>query len=202
MREDGNPSSLFVQVGISDAHAAEEVATGDHVEEGEHGHSPAHSIAMALSIFIAGLGILLSYLFYHRKTFSGEAVATKFMPIYNLFWNKYYFDEFYDGVLVRFTVLTAKGFGLFDLHIIDRIVNGVAYTVQAIVAAFAGWFDNTYVDGMVNGIAKITWSFGGRMRRIQTGKIQSYLLIVLGGVAVLVFIFTYPRTLNFLRRLL
>ena len=85
---------------------------------------------------------------------------------------------------------------------IDRIVNGVAYTVQAIVAAFAGWFDNTYVDGMVNGVAKITWSFGGRMRRIQTGKIQSYLLIVLGGVAVLVFIFTYPRTLNFLRRLL
>ncbi|MCH8296284.1 hypothetical protein IH992_34830, partial [Candidatus Poribacteria bacterium] len=174
----------------------------DHAEEGGQGHSPAHNIAMGLSIFIAGLGILLSYLFYHRKTFSGEAVAAKFRPIYNLFWNKYYFDEFYDGVLVRFTVLTAKGFGLFDLHIIDRIVNGVAYTVQAIVAAFAGWFDNTYVDGMVNGIAKITWSFGGRMRRIQTGKIQSYLLIVLGGVAVLVFIFTYPRTLNFLRHLL
>ena len=202
MREDGDPSNLFVQVGISDAHAAEEVATGNHVEDGEHGHSPAHSIAMALSILIAGLGILLSYLFYHRKIFSAEAVATKFRPIYNIFWNKYYFDEFYDGVLVGFTVLVAKGLGLFDLCIIDRIVNGVAYTVQAIVAAFAGWFDNTYVDGMVNGVAKITWSFGGRMRRIQTGKIQSYLLIVLGGVAVLVFIFTYPRTLNFLRRLL
>ena len=202
MREDINQPSLFVQVGISDAHAAEEATTGDHAEEGGQGHSPAHSIAMGLSIFIATLGILLSYLFYHRKTFSAEAVATKFRPIYNLFWNKYYFDEFYDGVLVGFTVLTAKGFGLFDLHIIDRIVNGVAYTVQAIVAAFAGWFDNTYVDGMVNGVAKITWSFGGRMRRIQTGKIQSYLLIVLGGVAVLVFIFTYPRTLNFLRRLL
>ncbi len=180
--------SLF---GVSEAVAAEEDAghgTQDaHADDGHHG--PAHTIAMVLSICVAGLGILFSWLFYQRRTLSAESVATTFRPVYNLFWHKYYFDEFYDGVLVALTVWKAKLFAQFDGSVVDGIVNGVGVVTRDILAAFVGFFDNRVVDGLVNRVAQVTWAVGGRIRRIQTGAIQTYLFVVLAGIVLLILIF-------------
>ena len=182
--------SLF---GVSEAVAAEEDAGHDthgaHADDGHHGHGPAHTIAMVLSICVAGLGIFLSWLFYHRRTLSAESVATTFRPVYNLFWHKYYFDEFYDGVLVALTVWKARLFAQFDGSIVDGIVNGVGLVTRDILAAFVGLFDNRVVDGIVNRVAQVTWAVGGRIRHIQTGAIQTYLFVVLAGVVLLILIF-------------
>ncbi|MXZ01613.1 NADH-quinone oxidoreductase subunit L, partial [Candidatus Poribacteria bacterium] len=176
--------SLF---GVSEAVAAEEDAghsTQDaHGDDEHHGAAhTAHTIAMVLSICVAGLGILLSWLFYHRRTLSAESVATTFRPVYNLFWHKYYFDEFYDGVLVALTVWKARLFAQFDGSVVDGIVNGVGVVTRDILAAFVGFFDNRVVDGLVNRVAKVTWAVGGRIRRIQTGAIQTYLFVLLAGI--------------------
>ncbi|MCY4403958.1 MAG: NADH-quinone oxidoreductase subunit L [Candidatus Poribacteria bacterium] len=180
--------SLF---GISEAEAAEDESGHDaeHASDGHHGHGPAHTIAMVLSICVAGLGILLSWLFYHKRRFSAEAVATTFRPAYNLFWNKYYFDEFYDGVLVALTVWKSRLFAGFDLSVVDGIVNGVGTVTRDVLAAFIGFFDNRVVDGLVNRVAAVTWSAGGRIRRIQTGAIQTYLFVVIGGIVLIILIF-------------
>ena len=179
--------SLF---GISEAVAAEEEGgQGTHADDGHHGHGPAHTIAMVLSIIVAGFGIFLSWLFYHRRTLSAESVATTFRPIYNLFWHKYYFDEFYDGVLVALTVWKARLFAQFDGSVVDGIVNGVGVVTRDILAAFVGFFDNRVVDGFVNRVAQVTWAVGGRIRRIQTGAIQTYLFVVLAGIVLLILIF-------------
>ena len=182
--------SLF---GVSEAVAAEEEGghgtDGTHADDGHHGHGPAHTIAMVLSIIVAGLGILLSWLFYHRRTLSPESVATTCRPLYNLFWHKYYFDEFYDGVLVALTVWKARLFAQFDGSVVDGIVNGVGFVTRDLLAAFTGAFDNRVVDGIVNRVAQITWAVGGRIRRIQTGAIQTYLFVVLAGIVLLILIF-------------
>ena len=181
--------SLF---GVSEAVAAEEGehdTQGEHADEGHHGHSPAHTIAMVLSICVAGLGILLSWLFYHRRSLSAESVATTFRPLYNLFWHKYYFDEFYDGVLVALTVWKARLLAQFDGIIVDGIVNGVGRLTRDFLAVFIGSFDNRVVDGIVNRVAQVTWAVGGRVRRIQTGAIQTYLFVVLAGIVLLILIF-------------
>ncbi len=179
--------------GVSEAVAAEGEEGGqdtEHADDAHHAaHELAHNIAMVLSIIVAGLGILLSWLFYHRRRFSAESVATKFSPVYNLFWNKYYFDEFYDGVLVALTVWKSRLFAKFDLSIIDGIVNGVGTITRQIFAAFIGFFDNRVVDGIVNRVAEVTWAAGGRIRRIQTGAIQTYLFVVLGGIVLIILIF-------------
>lgn len=181
----------FTLFGLSEAEAADEEGGTDteQSDKAHHAHEVAHNIAMVLSIIVAGLGILLSWLFYHRRRFSAEAVATTFRPVYNLFWNKYYFDEFYDGVLVTLTVWKARLFAKFDLSIIDGIVNGVATITQKIFAASIGFFDNRVVDGIVNRVAEVTWAAGGRIRRIQTGAIQTYLFVVLGGIVLIILIF-------------
>ena len=186
----GYTVSLF---GVSEAVAAEEEGghgtDGTHADDGHHGHGPAHTIAMVLSIFVAGLGICLSWLFYHRRTLSAEAVATTCRPLYNLFWHKYYFDEFYDGVLVALTVWKARLFARFDGSVVDGIVNGVGVVTRDILAAFTGAFDNRVVDGIVNRVAQVIWAVGGRIRRIQTGAIQTYLFVVLAGIVLLILIF-------------
>ena len=179
---------LHAQLGLSDAHAAEEVHHDDAAHH-DPDHDKAHNIVVPLSFVIVIIGIGLSALFYYWKKFSAEAVAARLRPIYALLWNKYYFDEFYDGVLVALTVAGSKVLGFFDLRFIDGIVNGVGIAVQAGCARVAGWFDNTFVDGLVNLVARVTWSIGGRVRRVQTGMIQNYLLAVLGGVVLLILIF-------------
>ena len=184
----GYTVSLF---GVSEAVAAEEEgAHGIDDAHAAHGHhGPAHTIAMVLSIIVAGLGIFLSWLFYHRRTLSAESVATTCRPLYNLFWHKYYFDEFYDGVLVALTVWKARLFAKFDGSVVDGIVNGVGVVTRDILAAFVGFFDNRVVDGFVNRVAQVTWAVGGRIRRIQTGAIQTYLFVVLAGIVLLILIF-------------
>ena len=48
-----------------------------------------------------------------------------------------------------------------------------------------GGFDNKIIDGLVNLIAYLGGFMGLLMRRLQTGKVQTYLLFVLFGVMVL-----------------
>ena len=187
----GDANFGFSIFGISEAQAAQEEdgKNAEKVDDAYHKYKLAHNIAMVLSICVVGLGILLSWLFYHKRRFSAESVATTLRPVYNLFWNKYYFDEFYNGVLVALTVWKSRLFAKFDLSIIDGIVNGVAIITRAVFAAFIGFFDNRVIDGIVNRVAKIIWSVGGRIRRIQTGAIQTYLFVVLGGIVLIILIF-------------
>ena len=189
-RYDSSQGVLHAQLGLSDAHAAgEDTHHEDAAAHHDPDHDRAHNIVGPLSFVIVILGIGLSALFYYWKRFSADAVAARLRPIYTLLWNKYYFDEFYDGVIVALTVAGSKVLGLFDLRFIDGIVNGVGVTVQAGCSRVAGWFDDTFVDGLVNLVARIIWSVGGRVRRVQTGMIQNYLLAVLGGVVLLILIF-------------
>jgi NADH-quinone oxidoreductase subunit L len=56
--------------------------------------------------------------------------------------------------------------------------------------AGVGGFDNRIVDGMVNLIAYLAGFFGLLTRRIQTGKVQTYLAFVLLGIMVFFLWFT------------
>ena len=189
-RYDSSQGALHAQLGLSDAHAAgEDTHHEDAAVHHDPDHDRAHNIVVPLSFVIVILGIGLSALFYYWKRFSADAVAARLRPIYTLLWNKYYFDEFYDGVIVALIVAGSKVLGLFDLRFIDGIVNGVGVTVQAGCSRFAGWFDNTFVDGLVNLVARTIWYVGGRVRRVQTGMIQNYLLAIVGGVVLLILIF-------------
>ena len=48
-----------------------------------------------------------------------------------------------------------------------------------------GGFDNSIVDGLVNAIAYLAGFFGLITRRVQTGKVQTYLAFVILGVMIL-----------------
>ncbi|MFD2082970.1 NADH-quinone oxidoreductase subunit L [Actinopolymorpha cephalotaxi] len=47
-------------------------------------------------------------------------------------------------------------------------------------------FDNRGVDGVVNGLAAFFGGVSGRVRRVQTGFVRSYALVMIGGAALVV----------------
>ncbi|MBI3765668.1 MAG: hypothetical protein HY277_04090, partial [Ignavibacteriales bacterium] len=55
--------------------------------------------------------------------------------------------------------------------------------------AGAGGFDKYVVDGLVNGVAYFSGFFGILFRKLQTGRVQTYIAFVIFGVMVLFFVF-------------
>jgi NADH-quinone oxidoreductase subunit L len=152
-----------------------------HDEHDSHG---AHTTAMILSIIVAGTGIFLSYLTYQKKSISSEVIIDRFRGIHRVLSNKYYVDEFYQKSFIGMTLLISRISGWFDLYIIDGIVNGVS-RLTTLFSAAEGRFDLKVIDGMVNGVAGSFIFSGKNLRRIQTGRIQNYLVGLLVGVIVI-----------------
>lgn len=148
----------------------------------------AHSSAMFISLLMAGLGIILAFVIYQWRLLSADNLAAKLQPLYNFSLNKWYFDELYAKTAVAFTIGVSNLFAWFDQKVIDGIVNGTA-TVTRWTSFTSGTFDNKVVDGLVNYTAYFTGFFGMIFRKFQTGKVQTYLVMVLTGLIILFFIF-------------
>ena len=77
-------------------------------------------------------GILFSsLLFFYRKTLA-DSISRIFQPIYNLFFNKWYFDELYNYIFTKnFFILGNIFWKNGDTKLIDRLgPNGVSKVVN------------------------------------------------------------------------
>ncbi len=75
--------------------------------------------------------------------------------------------------------LTLRKFYIDDLYAL--LVRYVVFGISHIEAAF----DTYVVDGIVNGVARAVTGLGRGTRRVETGRVQSYMVGFFGGVAVL-----------------
>ncbi len=154
------------------------------------GHHVEHHIdfgVMITSIFIAGGGILLAAFLYLWKPEIPGKISKAFKPLYTASQNKLWFDELYSVLLVRpFHKIGHILFG-FDQKVIDGAVNGTGL-ITLFTSSIHQWFDKYIVDGIVNLVGQLTQFFSSIVRRLQTGYIQNYLLIVFVGLLVLIYI--------------
>ncbi|MEW6654407.1 MAG: NADH-quinone oxidoreductase subunit L, partial [Bacteroidota bacterium] len=148
----------------------------------------AHYKAMFASLAVAGLGILLAFAFYFWKKFNADKLAEKIKPLYNFSLNKWYLDEVYDATAVNGTLNAGKGLSWFDQKIVDGAVNGSAFLTR-IVSKISGWFDTYVVDGLVNFTALLSGFVGLMFRKLQTGKVQTYVAFVVFAVIILLMLF-------------
>ena len=143
---------------------------------------------MKLSILVAALGILLSWWTYYLRKIDTAALQQRLHGVYHVLQGQYFFDEFYAATVYRGTLWVAWLAGAFDSIVVDGIVNGFGYLTR-FMAFLAGQFDHWIVDGLVNGIATTTQGAGEGFRRIQTGRLQTYLTYVSASVLVLILIY-------------
>ncbi len=116
-----------------------------------------------LSLIVAGLGILLAYAMYSRNLISPERIGSIFKPFYTLFLRKYWFDELYENIIVKISLIGGLFAGL------EKI-------------------DTYGVDGAVNAVAEGAYVEGSAIRKVQTGQLQLYGLVIGIGIVAIVLI--------------
>ncbi len=138
-----------------------------------------------VSTGIAAAGIGVAAVLYRWHWLSSAALRRSLAPLYAVLVHKYWWDEFYQYTVVRSTLWVARQLRVFDLYVIDGAVNGVGLAVVWLSRLYRV-FDLYVVDGAVNLVGWTAKALGARLRYIQTGRPQNYLLAVALGIILLV----------------
>jgi NADH-quinone oxidoreductase subunit L len=147
---------------------------------------------MAFSVLIALGAIWTAWRFYVTKPEISEHLAERFAGAHRTLYNKYYVDELYQATVIGFTFFAGRSLWTFDRNVVDGAVNGAGWLTR-----FSSWFsgltDRTVVDGLVNLVGWIVQEGSYWFRRLQTGLVQNYALLMLFGVFAFVSIYLIVR---------
>tara|TARA_Y100000588_G_scaffold9577_1_gene10713 strand:- start:3133 stop:5187 length:2055 start_codon:yes stop_codon:yes gene_type:complete len=160
--------------------------TAAEIYEGVH---HAHYLAMGLSLAVAALGIGLSYLTYLKQKLSAETWANKMGFLYKLSLNKYYFDENYNRFLYQPFLKLSRTVAYVDWDLYDKyFINGFG-RVTNILSRITGRMDYDGLDQtLVDGVGRSAQGLGKQLKKVQTGRLQNYMLFALIGVIVILII--------------
>jgi NADH-quinone oxidoreductase subunit L len=162
------------------------LAGTEHVAaEAHHGDAGTEILFALISIAIAAFGLFLAYHFYMRKPDLPKRMAETWAGAHRVLLNKYYVDEFYDATVVRGTLESSDGAYAFDARVVDGAVNGTARST-VVTSLISDLTDMNLVDGAVNLVATVLSAFSRMFRRVQTGLVQNYALLMLVGIFILV----------------
>ncbi|TNJ35975.1 NADH-quinone oxidoreductase subunit L [Prosthecochloris vibrioformis] len=150
-----------------------------------HAAHANHYNAITYSTIMVASGITLALIFYVFGFISPEKTAQRIRPLYLYSFNKWYWDEIYNATFIRGSLLLARIFSWFDSNIIDGVVNGVGALVRRL-GRMSGNIDRYIVDGAVNFTAFFVQSSGAILKKAQTGKVQTYVVMVLLAVTAYV----------------
>ncbi|MFC2014731.1 NADH-quinone oxidoreductase subunit L [Chloroflexota bacterium] len=120
-----------------------------------------------ISLILAVMGILLAWAMYNKKSISAEKIGSMFKPIYTVFYQKYWLDEFYENIIVKISLIGGLFAGMEKL-------------------------DTYGIDGAVNAIAEGAYTEGSLLKKIQTGQLQLYGLVTgIGIVAIIIILYIW-----------
>jgi NADH-quinone oxidoreductase subunit L len=131
-------------------------------------HLPLVGIKIALheGVVMAGSSILAIISYFSgvalfKKHMFVKDIISGFKPIEKILANKYYVDELYAIIIVN--------------------------PIKSISSFCANFIDKFIIDGAVNGLGSQVKRIGNGLRSIQTGDIQSYALMMLMGLLLVIF---------------
>jgi NADH-quinone oxidoreductase subunit L len=144
---------------------------------------------LSVGIALAAIGIAASY-WLRRDDRPILGGLTERNPLaragYAFLVNKYYLDDLYEKVIVRGLQRgVARASYWVDQHVIDGAVNGLAHGAAGLARLTYDVVDQRLVDGAVNELAREADVAGVELRRVQSGRVQRYALLLFGGVGML-----------------
>lgn len=115
---------------------------------------------MIVSVLVAATGILLATRYY-KKRMTLAAQEQSLGAVYKLAYNKFYVDEIYDNTVVKpaYAISNSVMYKIIDVKIIDGIINGFSIVVDGASSIF---------------------------RKIQTGIVQNYAIVIVIGILLAV----------------
>jgi NADH-quinone oxidoreductase subunit L len=121
---------------------------------------------LTLPFWLALGGVCFAWYCYCKNTELPGKIATASGPLYRILENKYGFDDFYQSVFTRGTLVLGK--------VLNRKVD-------------AGLIDGLFVNGTANTVA----AFSAVLRHIQTGYTYHYAFAMIIGLFALVTVFVW-----------
>jgi NADH:ubiquinone oxidoreductase subunit 5 (subunit L)/multisubunit Na+/H+ antiporter MnhA subunit len=163
-----------------------EFVKGTLVPEIQPPEATFNIIPVAVSFIVALGGLWLGYRMYGRKPLeAGEAdpliaVVNRLGPdMHKTLQNKYYFDELFELIFIKPTQWFSNNVAskVIDQGIIDGFLHLVA-RVAVYIGEFIKSLNAWLIDGVGDGIPELIQNFGIWFRRLQTGRVQQYILLV------------------------
>ena len=140
-----------------------------HWLTGETLEEEANILVMILSTAAGVLGILLGWAMYGKKAVPSDILSGKASWLHTLVNRKYFIDEFYQMAIVS----PLKGLG----HLLAL-------------------FDEYIVDGVVKAVTWCMLWLGRVVTRLQNGQVQTYSLVTVLGLVVLVLVLAGRRFIH------
>lgn len=129
-------------------------------------HAPHVNMAVAgVSTVVALAGIFTAWLLYYKKVVDTAALAKKWNGLYKLMYNKFYIDNLYGWIFDRIMMVSGK---VFD------------------------WIEHKVIDGIFDGFAVLIGWTGKKTRVAQTGYLQSYALVMITAVILIIIVLSTP----------
>jgi NADH-quinone oxidoreductase subunit L len=179
---------FFGNVNLLNEHV---LAEGLHYWTAHPTHIDLHSLLgwlWVVALGLALLGVFLAWQMYSpgrrlngfRDSFVQSSIT---QGIDSLLVNKYYLDDLVLGLATFFREGVADGFLVLD-NTTDYIIDGIGrktadfcdYAVQA---------DDSIIDGAVRYLSNSTFRLAGRIRKWQSGVIQSYVSSISFGILII-----------------
>jgi NADH-quinone oxidoreductase subunit L len=122
---------------------------------------PEHNtelMLIGLSVAAGVLGIVLAYVQYVARAQRPAADEAQRSGPESLVYHKYYIDELYNSLFVRPIMALSKG-------LVDFVENGL-------------------IAPVLNGLGRITLGGGQLLRSVQTGSVETYLILMVIGIVL------------------
>jgi len=150
--------------------SAGEVSESAQTQATEHSEQGGKEVIFStISVVAAGFGLMLAWLFYHRRPELPQRIADSLDGFYHAVVNKYYIDEFYAAIFVKPLIAGST-----------RILwHGV---------------DQGVIDTTINSGADGAREVSDAARHMQSGNLRSYAAWIAAGAAVVIGYMTWMGT--------
>jgi NADH-quinone oxidoreductase subunit L len=151
---------------------------------GHHAIHLVHADAGTLALLAAFAGLILAFLLYGLRVIDPADVARQLRGLHGFLVEKWEFDNLYEAIFVRPTLVVARWFAVFDRKVIDGFLHALT-NLTIDVSRLDRRFDEGVIDGLVNVVGDGIFAVGRSLRVIQTGNLRQYVMfIAIGLVAI------------------
>jgi NADH-quinone oxidoreductase subunit L len=160
------------------------------------GSTPSFGFLPALiTLVIVAVGVLAASQFYITRRFSAERViggSSVLLGVHRFLENRWYINAVYYKVFVDAPLRASNWTAI---HVEQNFLQKVNTGGEALGMGLSGagiWFDRNVVDAVADGVSGAGQSLSRLFRRLQTGVLESYaLVLILGLVALLVLLIVF-----------
>ena len=162
--------------------------------------TPSWSLAIVSTLVVVGGIAAAGYYYFVKVEAASEAAGTSLTELSDgpttryqlaragliLLDNRYYLDHLYNGVVADGTKgPVARLAYRIDQQVIDRTVDVVGQTAVKAGTVVYDKVDQLVVDGAVNATGLASSGMGEELRKVNSGKVQSYAAILFAAATVL-----------------